>query len=175
MNTKLKNALIKVFTYLLSGSGMVVIMVFQYFSNKNPMPTWAKITVPCLIALLIFFLVYYQTLTAKINRKLTAIETAKELGQAGKTNSVVANLLETIGVVIPVALIGGIFIVGGQYLVKTGVVLFEMLAMYVVVIIGNVICDMNTKEELKKQQREKAEEFAEKVASKIENLPKKYE
>lgn len=175
MNSKLKNALIKVFTYLLSGSGMVTIMVFQYFTKSNPMPTWAKITIPFLIAILIFFLIYYKTLTAKINRKLTAIETAKELGQAGKTNSVVANLLETIGVVVPMILIGGIFIIGGQYLVKTGIVLFEILAMYVVVIIGNVICDVNTKEELKKEQREKAEEFAEKVASKIEKLPKKYE
>jgi len=175
MNTKLKNALIKVFTYLLAGAGTVVILVFQYFSKKNPMPTWAKVTIPCLLALLILFLIYYKPLTAKINRKLTAIETAKELGNPGRTNSIVANLLETIGVVVPLLLVGGIFIIGGQFLVKTGYVLLEILAMYVVVIIGNVICDVNTKEELKKQQRQQAEQFAEKVASKIEKLPKKYE
>lgn len=175
MNTKLKNALIKVFTYLLAGSGMVAIMVLQYFSKNNTMPTWIKVTIPVLLALLIFFLVYYKILTAKINRKLTAIETAKELGQQSKTNSVVANLLETIGVVIPLLLVSGIFILGGKFLVKTGYILLELLAMYVVVIIGNVICDMNTKEELKKQQREQAEQFAEKVASKVSNLPKKYE
>ena len=175
MNTKLKNALIKVFTYLLAGSGTVVILVFQYFSKNNPMPTWAKVAIPCLLALLILFLIYYKPLTAKINRRLTAIETAKELGTSGRTNSVIANLLETIGVVVPLLLVGGIFIIGGKFLVKTGYVLLEILAMYVVVIIGNVICDVNTKEELKKQQREQAEQFAEKVASKVSNLPKKYE
>lgn len=175
MNTKLKNALIKVFTYLLSGTGMIVILVFQYFSKRNPMPIWAKVIIPCMLAFLIFFLIYYKPLTAKINRKLTAIETAKELGQVCKTNSIVANLLETIGVVVPLLLACGIFIIGGQFLVKTGYVLLEILAMYVVVLVGNVICDINTKEELKKQQREKTEEFAEKVANKIENLPKKYE
>ncbi len=83
--------------------------------------------------------------------------------------------MEAIGVIVPLLLVGGIFILGGQFLVKTGYVLLEILAMFVVVIIGNVICDMNTKEELKKQQREKAEQFAEKVASKVSNLPKKYE
>lgn len=175
MNIKLKNGLIKAFTYLLSLSGMTAIVVFQYFLNNNEMPTWAKVVVPCLLALLVFFLVYYKSLKQKINRKLTAIETAKELGKAGKTNSVVANLLETMGLVIPMLLISEIFVIGGQYLVRTGTVLFEILAMYTVIIIGNIVCDVNRKEELKKQEAKLAEELADKVAKKIEDLPKKYE
>lgn len=175
MNIKLKNGLIKAFTYLLSITGMAVIVVFQYFLNNNEMPTWMKVVVPCLLALLVFFLVYYKSLKQKINRKLIAIETAKELGKAGKTNSVVANLLETMGLVIPMLLISTVFVIGGQYLVRTGTVLFEILAMYIVIIIGNIVCDVNRKEELKKQEAKLAEELADKVAKKIEDLPKKYE
>jgi len=175
MSVKAKNILIKVFAYLLSGSGMVVISVFQYFSNKNPMPTWLKVTIPCMIALLILFLVYYKSLKAKINRKLTAIETAKELGKTGETNVIFANLLETIGILIPLALISGIFVLGGQYLVTTGTILFEMLGMYLIVVIGNITCDFNTREELKKKELAKAEELVDKIADRIENLPKKYE
>lgn len=175
MNTKLKNGLIKAFTYLLSLSGMAVVVVFQYFTNNNPMPTWAKVVVPCLLALLIAFLVYYKSLKQKINRKLIAIETAKELGKRGKTGSVVANLLETMGIVIPLLLISAIFVIGGQYLQRTGVVLFEILGMYTVIIIGNICCDFNTKEEIKKKEAAMAEDLANKVAEKIENLPKKYE
>lgn len=175
MKLKLKNGLIKAFCYLLSIAGMIVVVIFQYISNNNPMPTWTKVLVPCLLTLLIFFLIYYKTLVQKINRKLTAIETAKELGKAGRTNSIVANLLETIGIVVPLLLISLIFIVGGQYLARTGLVLLEILGMFTFVIIGNVICDFNTKEELKRKEAEAKEEFASKVAEKIDKLPKKYE
>lgn len=175
MSVKVKNALIKTFTYLLAGSGTVMILVFQYFTHNNPMPTWAKVVVPCLLALLITFLIYYKSLKEKINRKLIAIETAKELGKPGKTGSIMANLLETMGIVIPMLLISAIFVIGGEYLVRTGQVLFEILAMYTIVIIGNMVCDANKKAELKKQELEQAEALADKIADKIENLPKKYE
>ena len=170
MSTKLKNGLIKAFAYLLSISGMAVIIIFQYITTKNPAPVAIKIAIPCMIALLIFFLVYYKTLKDKINRKLIAIETAKELGTAGKTNPIVANLLETIGIVIPLGLIAGIFVVGGEYLTRTGLVLFEILGMYVIIIIANIICDFNTKQELKKQELEKAEALADKVAEKLKDF-----
>lgn len=128
-----------------------------------------------MIALLILFLVYYKSLKQKINRKLTAIETAKEMGKTGETNAIVANLLEVMGIIIPLALISGIFVLGGQYLVKTGTILFEMLGMYLVIVIGNICCDVNEREELKKKELEKAEEITNKIADKINNLPKKYE
>lgn len=175
MNLKLKNGLIKAFTYLLAGTGTILVVIFQYFTHNNPMSTGAKITVPCLLALLIVFLVYYKSLKQKINRKLIAIETAKELGKSAKTNSVVANLLETMGVVVPLLLISGIFVIGGEYLVRTGVVLFEILGMYSVIIIGNILCDSNTKQELEKRELEQVEKLADNIASKINKLPKKYE
>lgn len=175
MDAKLKNILIKVFAYLLSCSGMVVIMVVQYFTNNNPMPTWLKVTIPTMLALLILFLSYYKSLKAKINRKLIAIETAKELGNAGETNVIIANILETIGILVPLILIGGIFILGGQYLVKTGWIMLELLGMYLIIVIGNIACDINKKEEIKKKEQEKAEALVNKIADKIENLPKRYE
>ncbi len=175
MSVKLKNGLIKTFCYLLSITGMAAVVVFQYFSKENPMPLGGKIAVPCLIGLLIFFLIYYKSLKDKINRKLIAVETAKELGKAGKTNTVVANLLETMGVVVPLLLIALVFVIGGNYLRQTGIVLFEILGLFTIVIIGNIICDSNTKQELKEQELKKAEELADKVASKLDNLPKRYE
>lgn len=175
MSLKFKNGLIKALTYTLSLSGTVVVVVFQYITEKNPMPTWMKVTVPCLLALLVAFLVYYRSLKEKINRKLTAIETAKELGKPGKTNTIVANILETLGIVIPILLIATIFVVGGNYLKQTGLVLFEILGLYTVIIIGNICCDFNTKEELKKKEAEQAEQLADKIAEKVKNLPQKYE
>jgi len=167
MDLKFKNGLIKAFCYLLSCTGMAVIVVFQYFANNNPMPTWAKIAVPCLLALLILFLVYYKSIKEKINRKLIAIETAKEMGKAGQTNTIVANILEVLGIVVPLLLIATIFVVGGQYLVRTGTVLFEILGMYMVIVIGNIICDTNTKQELKQKELEEAEKMADSIADKI--------
>lgn len=175
MSAKFKNALIKALTYTLSLSGTVVIICFQYITERNPMPAWMKVTIPCLLGLLVFFLIYYKSLKERINRKLIAIETAKEIGKPGKTNSIVANILETLGVVIPMALIAAIFTIGGDYLTQTGVVLFEILGMYCITIIGNIMCDNNKKEELRKQEEAQATALAEKIADKIENFPKKYE
>ena len=174
MSCKVKNLIVRIITYLFSGIGMAAILIFQYFTSKNPMPTWAKVTVPMLIALLVAFLVYYKTIKEKINRKLIAIETAKEMGKAGETNSIVSSLLETIGVVIPLVLIATIFLVGGKYLAKTGLILFEMLAMYAIIIIGNIICDSNKKQELKEKELKQAEDLADSVAEKLSKF-KRYE
>lgn len=175
MNLKLKNGLIKAFSYLLAGGGTVAVLVFQYFTKKNPSPVAVKVLIPCMIALLIAFLVYYKAIKKKIDRKLIAIETAKELGKKGKTSSLVSNLLETIGIVLPLALIAGIFMIGGEYLVKTGLILFEILGFYSIVIIGNIICDYNTKQEIRKKEIEQAEAFAESVAKKVGELADRFE
>ncbi len=174
MSAKVKNLFTKIITYMLSLSGMTAIIVFQYII-KNSSPPVIKITIPCLLALLITFLIYYKALKAKINRKLQAVETAKEIGIKGKTSAIIANLLETIGVVIPMVLIAGIFVLGGKYLVRTGYVLFEILGMYTVIIIGNIICDFNTRQELKQKEVEQAEEFANKIVDKINKTPVRYE
>lgn len=175
MSVKFKNGLIKALTYTLSLTGTALIIAFQYISKKNPMPTWAKVTVPCLLGLLIAFLIYWKSIKDKINRKLTAIETAKELGKPGQTNTIVANILEVLGIVIPIALIASIFCVGGKYLTQTGIVLFEVLGMFMITVIGNICCDANKKEELRKKEQEQAEALADKIAEKVSKLPKKYE
>lgn len=175
MNLKLKNGLIKAFSYLLAVSGTVVVLVFQYFTEKNPSPISIKVAIPCMLALLVFFLIYYKSIKAKINRKLIAIETAKELGNRGRTSSIVANLLETIGIVIPMALIAGIFMIGGEFLVTTGLIMFEVLGFFSLVIIGNIICDFNTKQELKRKEAEQAEFLADNIAKKIGELPTTFE
>lgn len=175
MSLKVKNGLIHALTYLLSGTGMALIIAFQYISDRNPMPAWAKVTIPCLLALLIAFLIYWKAIKDKINRKLVAIETAKELGKAGQTNTVVANILEVMGIVVPIALIAAIFCIGGKWLTQTGVVLFEIIGMFSIIVIGNIVCDSNKKEELRKKEQEAAEKLADKIAEKVENLPKKYE
>ncbi len=175
MSVKFKNGLIKALTYLLSGTGTALIITFQYISDKNPMPTWAKVTVPCLLGLLIAFLIGWKSIKDKINRKLNAIETAKELGKAGQTNTIVANILEALGFVVPMILVATIFCVGGKYLTQTGVVLFELLGMFLIVVIGNICCDANKREEFRKKEQEQAEKFADKIADKISKLPNKYE
>lgn len=172
MPIKVKNALIKVFCYLLSGVGSALIITYQYIIKDNQTTTAVKVAIPCLLALLILFLVYYKAIKQKINRKLTAIETAKEIGKAPKTNTVVATLLETIGVIIPLSLMSVIFIIGGNCLYQVGIILLEIMAVFSTTIIGNIVCDANTKKELKENERKKAEELADRVASKI---PTKYQ
>lgn len=175
MSVKTKNVLIRLISWLLAGGGMVLITIFQYFSTKNQAPIAIKIAVPALLGLLIAFLVYYKSIKAKISRKLTAIQTAKELGQVGQTNTIVANLLDTLGVVLPLLLIGAIFVIGGKYLVMIGAILFEILGLYSIIIVGNVLCDNNKNQELKEKEANEQLKMAESIATKIEETIKKYE
>ena len=73
------------------------------------------------------------------------------------------------------SLIASIFCIGGNYLAKTGLILFEILGMFSITIVGNIVCDANTKEELRKKEEEHAEALAEQITSKLDKLPKKYE
>lgn len=175
MNSKIKAGLVQVLSYILAGTGSVIIVVCQYVSRKNQAPTGIKIAVPCLVALLIVFLVYWSSIKNLINRKLIAIETAKELGQVGQTNSIVANILSSIGIIVPLLIIATIFAVGGKYLTQSGIVLFELLGMYIVTIIGNIGADAIKKAELQKKELEQSEKFADEIAKKINKLPKRYE
>ncbi len=171
MSVKVKNALIRTVCYLLSGVGSALVVVFQYVVERDGMLASVKIIIPCLIALLVAFLIYYKSIKEKINRKLIAIETAKEIGKTPKTNTIISTLLEALGIVIPLLLMATIFVIGGEYLVQIGKILFEILGLFSITIIGNMICDANSKQEMKEKELKKAQELADIISKKI---PKQY-
>ena len=167
MSAKTKNIIIQSIAYVLFLGLILYIVIVQYI-QKLEIPKLQKIALPSLIAVLVLFLVFYKKIKEKIARKLSAIETAKELGNAGTTNSVTVCILESLGVVVPVALLAAIFLVGGSYLKEIGKILVECLLIYLLPFAGNIWCKCNIKAEMIEKKTQADEKLAEKIASKMQ-------
>lgn len=167
MSAKTKNIIIQSIAYALF-LGLILYIVIVQYMQKLEIPKLQKIALPSLIAVLVLFLVFYKKIKEKIARKLSAIETAKELGNAGTTSSVTVCILESLGVVVPVALLATIFLIGGSYLKEIGKILVECLLIYLLPFAGNIWCKCNTKAEMIEKKTQADDKLAEKIASKMQ-------
>lgn len=79
-----------------------------------------------LMLLFIVFMIVWKWLNDKINRRLQAIETANELGVVGQTSLVVKTLLNFVGLIIPLILVGGMFYYVGAYFNQVGGVILKI-------------------------------------------------
>lgn len=167
MSAKTKNMIIQSISYTLFLGLIGYIVIVQYI-QKLEIPKLQKIALPSLISVLVLFLVFYKKIKEKIARKLSAIETAKELGNAGTTSSVTVCILESLGVVVPVALLAAIFLIGGSYLKEIGKILVECLLIYLLPFAGNIWCKCNIKAEMIEKKTQADDKLAEKIASKMQ-------
>lgn len=165
--TKLINFAIHILSLALSLTGVSLVCVFQYFA-KAEMTTTVKIAFPLLIAGMIVTLTAYGWLKKKIDRRLQAIETAKELGQVGTTGSISKNLLGAIGLILPLIWVAVILVVIGDNATHTGIVLFEIIGILQINTFGNIICDANTRNAIINEQVAQEGEFANIVAQKLQ-------
>lgn len=167
MNAKTKNAIIQTISYTLFLAFVLYVVIVQYL-QKLEIPKLQKIALPSLICSLILFLVFYKKLKEKVTRKLIAIDTAKEMGNVGTSSSVTICFLESLGVIVPIALLAAIFLMGGIYLKEIGKILLECLLVYLLPFAGNMWCKSNTKAELLEKQTQAEDKLAEKIAEKLQ-------
>jgi hypothetical protein len=172
-SVNLQNWLIKWFTWIVALSGMIYLFVTQYM-NKPGISITVKIGLPILFAFYILWDKYYKSWLQGVERKLIAITTAGEMGKVGATGPIAANVLDVMGLVVPIANIAIIFIIGGQFLYHTGILLLEVLALYMIPVVGKIIRDKNSRDEALKEEAKKDEELAEKVAEKMADKIKLY-
>lgn len=73
-----------------------------------------------LMILFIVFVIVWGWLRDKINRKLQSIDTANEMGVVGQTSILWKTVLNFIGVIVPLTLVGGMFYYVGAYFNQVG-------------------------------------------------------
>lgn len=164
--TKLKGMLINFLACAAAISGGFMCTYFQYISDMEIKQS-AKIAVPIILSTIIIFLIVMRKLGESINRKLTAIETAKEVGAVGTSNVIWVRLLKSMEFIVPAALLGVMFIIAGQCLTKVGWLLLEYLGFYGITIVANIFTDNMTKAELIASEQRKQDEFVDAVAKKV--------
>jgi len=73
-----------------------------------------------LMILFVLFIIVWRWLNDKIKRRLQAIETANEMGVVGQTSILIKTVLNFVGIIIPLVLVGGMFYYVGAYFNQMG-------------------------------------------------------
>jgi hypothetical protein len=154
------------FAWLLALAGILYVLMSQYFDSPE-VTLSVKIAIPSIITFLIIWNLNYKAWQQGVERKLIAIATASELGKVGSTGIMMGVFLDAFGLIVPIAMIATLFIIGGDFLKITGIMLFECLACYSLVLIGKILTGINSNDATRKQEAQKDDQFAEKVADKM--------
>ena len=134
---------------------------------KEELPNYVKFGLPALIALLIIFAVCYKYLRGFITRKLTAMETAKQLGY---TVSPVLSILNDCVVTVPIALISAVFLLIGMWSHTIGIILLECSGILQFGFISNVIARIGANNYIKQTELEKAEANNKAIAQEVKKI-----
>lgn len=122
-----------------------------------------------MMAALVGVLVGFGKLNRHIGRKLQAIETAKEINVVGRTSTWYATGLQWVGVVTPIALIGGLFYMVENYFTGAGNTILTMAGVMGIPIVTTFIYNNMQRNETIALEQKKKKEFVKMTADEIES------
>ena len=120
-----------------------------------------------LLILFVLFIVAWKWLNDKINRRLQAMETANEMGVVGQTSLVVKTLLNFVGLIVPLVLVGGMFYYVGSYFNQVGGVILKVALITLIPMITYYIYEYMKRNELIAQQNADKENLIKGVADEV--------
>ena len=120
-----------------------------------------------LLILFVLFIVAWKWLNDKINRRLQAMETANEMGVVGQTSLLVKTLLNFVGLIIPLVLVGGMFYYVGSYFNQVGGVILKVALITLIPMITYYIYEYMKRNELIAQQNADKENLIKGVADEV--------
>ena len=120
-----------------------------------------------LMILFVLFLIAWKWINDKINRKLQAIETANEMGVVGQTSLLVKTLLNFIGLIIPLVLVGGMFYYVGSYFNQVGGVILKVGLIMIIPMITYYIYEYMKRNELIAKTNAEKESLIKGVADEV--------
>jgi len=122
-----------------------------------------------MLASLVLILVGFGKINRTIGRKLQAIETAKEINVVGRTSTWYATALQWVGVVTPLALIGGLFYFVENYFQGAGETILIMTGVMGIPIATTLIYNIMQRNETIKLEQNKQREFIKATADELQS------
>ena len=130
--------------------------------------TMIKLGFGGMMAALVGALVGMGKINRSIGRKLQAIETAKELNAVGRTSTWYATALQWVGVVTPLALIGGLFYFVENYFAGAGSAILQMTGVMGIPIATTLIYNSMVRNEVIKKDQNNQREFIKATADELQ-------
>jgi hypothetical protein len=120
-----------------------------------------------LLALFIVFMIVWGWVNKKINMKLQAISTANEMGVVGQTSLLWKTLLNFIGVIIPLVLVGGMFYYVGAYFNQIGGAILKIAAITLIPMVAYYFAEYIHQNELTAMRNAEQEALIKGVADEV--------
>lgn len=169
-SSKYKNFFIHVNTWIWCLVGSILTVVT--FALVNPLiTTGITINVPkkIVIGIDLFILTMFHIFSGKIakliNRRIQAYDNAKEMNVVGRSSIIWVNILKLVEIVFPEILVLILLCVMLSWDVAGYFTI--LLLSFIIPVIGNIICDLNVRKEIEKNNAEKHEKFVNDVANKV--------
>jgi len=158
--------------YLVKYSGLGVALGLDSYLLYNgfitqDVETKHKIGFLGLMILFVLFIIVWRWLNDKIKRRLQAIETANEMGVVGQTSILVKTLLNFIGIIIPLALVGGLFYYVGAYFNQMGETILWVALITIIPMITFYLYEYMKRNELVATHTAEQETFIKGVAEEV--------
>lgn len=122
-----------------------------------------------MLASLVLILVGFGKINRHIGRKLQAIETTKEMNVVGRTSTWYATGLQWVGVVTPLALIGGLFYFVENYFQGAGETILMMTGVMGIPVATTLIYNIMQRNETIKLEQNKQREFIKATADELQS------
>lgn len=134
---KTKTILIRLIGFLIS-LGLISWLIANEFIMIDVALKY-KATFGGLLITFILFIVFGGWLNGKINRKLQSVDTVEELGEVGKSNPLIIEIYKHAIIVIPIALVGGMFYFVGTIFTNMGYTMLKIAGVLLIPIITGTI------------------------------------
>lgn len=168
ISARFKNFFIHLNTWLmcLLAIGLSIatfIMVNPLVAEKVTINIPRKVGIGVLLGCLVLHHLFSNKILTLINRRIQAYETTKESNIVGRSSVVFTNFLKLFEILFPEMLVLGLLC----YCVSFNIAIYFLIILVSTFIpmVGNIRCDINTRNEIKRKQEIEKDLLAQKVAS----------
>lgn len=170
LSAKFKNFFIHLNTWLMclltiTLSIATFILVNPLVAEEVTINLSRKISIGAILVALIIYHLFANKLLTIINRRIQAYETAKESNIVGRGSVLVTNFLKLFEILFPEMLILGLMCACVSF--NIAIYFLIVLISTFIPMIGNVACDINIRNEIKRKQEIEKDLAAERVAKRL--------
>lgn len=170
LKAKLNNLFIHLSTYIscfiiIVLTGMTFYLVTPLTTNPIDITKAKKIGVAVILVMLVGFHILASKITPIIERKLTAYDTAIEMNTIGRGSVVFNNILKLVQLILPEILILILLCMITSWNIANYFVI--VLVACLIPVLGNIISDLNTRAEIRINDKKKEEKLINDIAKKV--------
>lgn len=141
----------------------IALIVIEFVKEKD-IGIGHKLGFSGLLVLFFVFIILSQFIRDKIKMRLQSIDTVRELGAVGQTNALTIEILNYLMIVVPIALMGGLFYYTGRIFTDMGLLMLKIAASLIIPIATGTVANTYKNSHINMILMEEKEEDSRRIA-----------